>query len=69
MPIKATTPAANRLRVKVGYCNEYYDHQEDICRGWKLGAGVPKGLAIGELPELAIDIDFGDVVDWNWRAE
>lgn len=50
--IEISSPEANRARVAAGYCNEFYNQQKNIERGWELGTIAPKGLVLGELPEI-----------------
>jgi len=47
------TPEANRARVAAGYCNEFYDQQKQIERGWHLGSPPPKGLVLGQVVEVS----------------
>ena len=44
----------NRKRVELGYCNEFYDHQRQICTGWELSTPAPPDLVLGELPRIIV---------------
>ena len=55
---EADKASQNRLRVKEGYCNEFYDHQKHMCYGWEIGTPPPLGLILGELP-YASGVDIG----------
>lgn len=52
--IAATTPAANRKRIKQGYGLTFWQEQAELLRHWAWGYLPPKGLALGDLPQANI---------------